>query len=398
MGVDMAQRASLPHESQAAMRASGFLRLATIVVVVLTACSAPATAPATPSPTEPAALSPAPSTTKPSATQTSLAPTASPTATPTPTSRATPTVRPTAAPVATMHIVLAGETLSLIAAMYATTWQSVVYWNRDAYPTLDPMSPSYDPNSIRVGWRLEVWPGIVVPFDAPLPTRPPTPKPTIAPTAPPAAAPSTLVTNGSRSSGMVALTFDMGGRTDPAVAIMRWLRDNGVRATIFMTGSAIDTTTAAREVMSIINANGDQFDLGNHSYAHPDMTTMSASAVTAELRRAEDAIGRYATQPTRPLFRPPYGAWDTEMLAGVGAAGYRWSVMWDVDTIDWKPIADGGPTAPQIVDKVIGRAQGGSIVLMHLGGYETLNALPGVLSGLRARGLTPVTLETLLGS
>jgi peptidoglycan/xylan/chitin deacetylase (PgdA/CDA1 family) len=86
------------------------------------------------------------------------------------------------------------------------------------------------------------------------------------------------------------------------------------------------------------------------------------------------------------------------MLAGVGAAGYRWSVMWDVDTIDWKPIADGGPTAPQIVDKVIGRAQGGSIVLMHLGGYETLNALPGLLSGLRARGLTPVTLETLLGS
>ena len=49
--------------------------------------------------------------------------------------------------------------------------------------------------------------------------------------------------------------------------------------------------------------------------------------------------------------------------------------MWDVDTIDWKPIADGGPTAQQIATKVVGNAGDGSIVLMHLGGYETLEAL-----------------------
>jgi hypothetical protein len=40
----------------------------------------------------------------------------------------------------------------------------------------------------------------------------------------------------------------------------------------------------------------------------------------------------------------------------------------------------------------------GSIVLMHLGGYETSDALPGIVDGLAADGLTPVTLATLLGT
>lgn len=48
-------------------------------------------------------------------------------------------------------------------------------------------------------------------------------------------------------------------------------------------------------------------------------------------------------------------------------------------------------------DEVLTRAQGGSIVLMHLGGYVTLDALPGIVEGLRARGYALVTLETLLG-
>jgi peptidoglycan/xylan/chitin deacetylase (PgdA/CDA1 family) len=69
--------------------------------------------------------------------------------------------------------------------------------------------------------------------------------------------------------------------------------------------------------------------------------------------------------------------------------------MWDVDTIDWKPTADGGPTSDDIEAKVLSRAKGGSIVLMHLGGYETLDALPGVVAGLRKRGLEPVTLSEM---
>jgi peptidoglycan/xylan/chitin deacetylase (PgdA/CDA1 family) len=89
---------------------------------------------------------------------------------------------------------------------------------------------------------------------------------------------------------------------------------------------------------------------------------------------------------------------SSAVLAGVGAAGYGYTVTWDIDTIDWRPIANDppGPTAAQIVAKVVGNARGGSIVLMHLGGYETLEALPGVVTGLRNAGYDPVTLDEMI--
>ena len=111
----------------------------------------------------------------------------------------------------------------------------------------------------------------------------------------------------------------------------------------------------------------------------------------------EAAIAPLAGRTTKPYFRPPYGAQNAAVRAAVGAAGWRWTVLWDVDTIDWRATADGGPTADGIVAKVSANAQGGSIVLMHLGGYETLAALPRVVDALRSRGLEPVTLARLVG-
>jgi peptidoglycan-N-acetylglucosamine deacetylase len=296
------------------------------------------------------------------------------------------TPSPNAGPV--VYVVARGDSLSLIAARYNTTWQSLVYWNRTGYPSLNPTEPTYDPNRIQVGWRLTVWPGVIVDYHPPIAT----PTPSV-----PVAGSTTLVYHGARSSGTVALTFDMGGRTEPAVAIVRWLRDHGIPATIFLTGAAVDGSADAREVISIINARPDLFDMGNHSYSHPEMTLLTWQQVYDQLHSAELTIDRYAEQSPRPLFRPPYGAWDADVLKGAAAAGYSRTVLWDVDTLDWKAISDGGPTAKQIVSNVLLHAQGGSIVLMHLGGFETLNALPAIVSGLRAGGYRLVTLGTMLG-
>jgi peptidoglycan/xylan/chitin deacetylase (PgdA/CDA1 family) len=73
-------------------------------------------------------------------------------------------------------------------------------------------------------------------------------------------------------------------------------------------------------------------------------------------------------------------------------------VTWDVDTIDWRPIRNDppGPTADEIVDKVLANARGGSIVLMHLGGFETFAALPRIVDGLRQGGYRLVTLDEML--
>ena len=58
-----------------------------------------------------------------------------------------------------------------------------------------------------------------------------------------------------------------------------------------------------------------------------------------------------------PYWRPPYGSINSAVIQAAASAGYTKTFMWDIDTIDWKPIADGGPTAEQIATKVITQAE-----------------------------------------
>jgi peptidoglycan/xylan/chitin deacetylase (PgdA/CDA1 family) len=199
---------------------------------------------------------------------------------------------------------------------------------------------------------------------------------------------------------MVALTFDMGGRVGDALAIVNWLVIHRIHASFFITGAMADSvnTGAGRDVLSIVEDHPELFTLGNHSYTHRDFRDLTAAQIRDELRRTEAAVAPWCSQDMHPFFRPPNGGYDTAVLAAVGAAGYAATVTWDVDTIDWRPIVNDppGPTADQIVAKVLTNAQSGSIVLNHLGGYETLAALPRVVAGLQAAGFDLVTLDALL--
>jgi peptidoglycan/xylan/chitin deacetylase (PgdA/CDA1 family) len=192
----------------------------------------------------------------------------------------------------------------------------------------------------------------------------------------------------------------MGGRVGDALDIVDWLVDHDVHATIFMTGAMAENpnTDAGRRVLGIVEAHPGLLTLGNHSYTHRDFRTLTASEIRDELRRTEAAVAAYCSREMKPFFRPPNGGYDDAVLAAVGAAGYRYTITWDVDTIDWRPTKNDppGPTADQMVAKVLDRAQGGSIVLMHLGGYETYEALPRIVGGLRDAGFQLVTLEEML--
>lgn len=324
-----------------------------------------------------------------------------PVASPTPSFvRPTPTPAPT--PVA--YVVASGDSLNSIARRFETTARSIAFWNRDAYPSLDPESEAYAPDRIEVGWRLEVLPGVVVGADGePEPTRSPGPSvpPTAGPATPapsvPAGGPATVISSGPRGTAKIALTFDMGGRLDPAAEMLQWLVDNNVRATIFPTGKQGAEHPQGRAAMAIVRDHPGLFELANHSWDHPSFTELTAAEMREQLERAEAALFEEIGRTTRPWFRPPFGAWSADVRRAVGAAGWSTVVMWDIDTIDWRPTADGGPTARDIEAKVLANAQGGSIVLMHLGGWNTLDALPGIVDGLRDKGLEPVTLSEMLG-
>jgi len=198
----------------------------------------------------------------------------------------------------------------------------------------------------------------------------------------------------------VALTFDMGGRLDPALQIMSFLVANRVCATIFPTG-AMSQTAIGRQVLAVIRAHPELFEVGNHTMYHCDLVhgglgspttapcaggTPSAAFIRKELTDAAAILKAATGQDPTPYWRPPYGTYNQAVLDAAASVGYTKTLLWDIDTIDWNPIADGGPTAQQIANKVVSGAVNGSVVLMHLGGYETLQALHLMVPGLRQRG------------
>ena len=164
-------------------------------------------------------------------------------------------------------------------------------------------------------------------------------------------------------------------------------------------------------MLAIIRAHPELFEIANHTMYHCDLARggggspstrpcaggpFDADRIRAEMADAEDILRAGTGQDPRPYWRPPYGSYNDAVLEAVAAAGYTKTFMWDIDTVDWKPIADGGPTAEQIASKVVGNAVNGSNVLFHLGGYETLDALRLIVPGLRDRGFTLTSLSDLL--
>jgi peptidoglycan/xylan/chitin deacetylase (PgdA/CDA1 family) len=207
----------------------------------------------------------------------------------------------------------------------------------------------------------------------------------------------------------VALTFDLGGRTDPALDILERLVIDRVSATIFATG-ATSRTTAGRQILAFVARYPELFEVGNHTEHHCDLRSggggaacpaspPSASFIRTELTTANTIIASLTGRSTAPYWRPPYGAQDARVRAAAASAGYTKTFMWHIDTIDWRPVTakpTPGPTAAQIAEKVAAGAIDGSIVLMHLGGYNTYDALPSMVMRVRANGLTPASISDIL--
>jgi len=372
-------------------RLTGLLAL----LLALAACAAPAATPAaTPTVGQPGGgtFSPAPG------------------ASGDPGGSATPSAGPTGTPATrTTYTVKAGDSLSSIARAFETSSRQLQAWNADRYPSL-----ATNPGVIEPGWILLVSgdPGVT---PLPTPSSPPA-----TPTPPPsglgcnanervsAGSAQTFRTIPAAGAGL-ALTFDMGGRMDPAVDIMNFLVDHEVCATIFATG-VMSQTDQGRQVLAIIRDHSGQFEIANHTMYHCDLArggggspttapctgTFDAARIRAELTDAEAILRDGTGQSPQPYWRPPYGSLSQAVIDAAAAAGYTKTFLWDVDTVDWKPISQGGPTAAQIAAKVINNAVNGSNVLFHLGGYETLDALELIVPGLRDRGFTLTSLSDLL--
>lgn len=230
---------------------------------------------------------------------------------------------------------------------------------------------------------------------------PTTARPPTTPTRPTACAiPSRLmgqdVTTLGTSRKLVALTFDGGAGNEAAASVLRTLGREGVPASFFLTGEFVDDFPSTARTIAA------GYPIGNHSYHHPDFTTLSSTAIRSELTTAAARLRAVTGQDPHPWFRFPSGAADSRTIAVVNSECYV-SFRWTVDTLGWKGTS-GGQSAASVVSRVLAAAQPGEIVLMHLGANPTdhstldADALPQVIAGLRARGYSFVTLSAVISA
>ncbi|MFQ3544306.1 LysM peptidoglycan-binding domain-containing protein [Halobacillus rhizosphaerae] len=202
------------------------------------------------------------------------------------------------------------------------------------------------------------------------------------------AASSQFVAKGTSANKVVALTFDDGADGTNIEKILSVLADHQITATFFLTGSG--TKAHPRAVKKIIAAG---YDIGNHSYSHPDFTTLSAAQMKNELNQTEAMIKSTTGKSSKPLFRAPFGAVNSAVLSAAGSAGFTHTIQWNIDTLDWK-----GTSSAAITNKVMDHIVPGSIILMHTGegASGTPGALPTMISKLKAKGYKFVTVRDLL--
>ena len=187
----------------------------------------------------------------------------------------------------------------------------------------------------------------------------------------------------------VSITFDDGPNPLATPRILDVLRDEGVRATFFVLGRH------AERWPDLVRRMADEgHQLGNHGYWHRKLHRRTPGYVRDDLVRGTAAIER-ASGGLRPhVFRAPHGfrnPWVTPIAASLGQRTIGWSLgVWD----------SARPGAEEIVRRALHGMRAGSILLLHDGdGYDpdgdrlqTAEALPAIIRGLRARGLTFSTL------
>ncbi len=172
---------------------------------------------------------------------------------------------------------------------------------------------------------------------------------------------------------MIYLTIDdgPGAYTEQLLDILKTYK---VHAIFFLIGK---NTVAYPQTVKRLQTEGHT--IGNHSYTHSNLASLSEAAINDELVKTQSAL-RSITGLTPDLFRPPYGSLSTSVYNTTAKNGLN-IMMWSIDPRDWSQ-----PGVSVIVQRVVSAAAPGANILLHSNHKQTVDALPSIIESLKAKG------------
>ncbi len=172
----------------------------------------------------------------------------------------------------------------------------------------------------------------------------------------------------------VLFTFDDGPKVDTTPAILDILAEHKIRAVFFLVGKqVVSRHEQVPEILDRIVREGHI--VANHTMWHSDLCkdTEEEAVVDLDLGRAviEEALGLQLD-----WFRAPYGV-RCEQLEAMLAERNLSHFHWDLDPQEWKH--GNVKQTVQDVTRVLARATGRNVLLMHDIKLVTVVALPKIL-------------------
>lgn len=183
---------------------------------------------------------------------------------------------------------------------------------------------------------------------------------------------------GDSISKNIYLTFDSGYENGNTPKILDVLKKEKVSATFFVTGHFLESQ---KKLSKRIVKEGH--NIGNHSWSHPDFTTVSAVKIQEELEKVKVRTRELTGQKEMKYLRPPRGIFSERTLQITKEAGYT-HVFWSLAYVDWNVKQQKG--WQYAYNNIMRQIHPGAILLLHTISKDNADALEKVIQDLKNRG------------
>ncbi len=183
---------------------------------------------------------------------------------------------------------------------------------------------------------------------------------------------------------VISVTFDSAWGNEDLKDILDTLDNYNCKATFFVVGDFID-----RYPESVKEMYDRGHEVANHSDSHKHYSKLSREEIIADMDACDKKI-KNITGKDNKIFRPPYGEYTNTSVLACNETG-RFSIQWDVDSLDWK-----GLTSDEMEHRILKKVKSGSIILLHNGAKHTSKALPQILNSLINEGYKFKTISELI--
>jgi probable sporulation protein (polysaccharide deacetylase family) len=195
--------------------------------------------------------------------------------------------------------------------------------------------------------------------------------------------PPEAIYRGHPEKQMVSFIINVAWGNEYIPTMLETLKKHKVSATFFLEGRWVKENPDLAKM--IVDAG---HEIGNHSYSHPNLKTMTTSVIRDQLENTNNVIK--ATTGHKPtLFAPPSGSYRQEVV-NIAAELNMNTIMWSVDTIDWQK-----PSTAVLIERVMNKIHPGAMILMHPT-ESTANSLDSLIEKIKEKQLKIGNVTNLL--